>query len=112
MRKVPEHAYNLLENIDFDLPIARALHEMYENMDGSGYPRHLAGEDILPEARVLSVLNAFCAMVSSRSYREGMSWEKAIAALEGSPSFDQNVVAHLKKVLETPEGLYAAHSGN
>ena len=112
VRKVPEHACNLLENIDFDLPIARALHEMYENMDGSGYPRHLAGEDILPEARVLSVLNAFCAMVSSRSYREGMSWEKAIAALEGSPSFDQNVVAHLKKVLETPEGLYAAHSGN
>ena len=112
VRKAPEHAYHLLENIDFDLPIARALHEMYENMDGSGYPCGLKGEEILPEARVLSVLNAFCAMVSSRSYREGMSWEKAIAALESSASFDQTVVEYLKKVLETPEGLYAAHAGN
>ena len=112
VRKAPEHAYRLLENIDFDLPIARALHEMYEHMDGTGYPRGLKGDQILPEARVLSVLNAFCAMMSSRSYREGMSGEKAVAALAGSPSFDQNVVEHLKKVLDTPEGLYAAHAGN
>ena len=110
VRKAPDHAYKLMESIDFDLPIARALHEMYEYMDGSGYPCGLQGEDILPEARVLAVLNAFCAMVSARSYREGMSAKKALEELAGDVRFDQEVVAHLKSVLDTPEGLHAAHA--
>ena len=83
--------------------------EMYENMDGSGYPRGLHGGDILLEARVLAVLNAFCAMVSTRSYREGMSTKKALEELSRDVRFDQDVVAHLEKVLDTPEGLHAAH---
>ena len=109
VRKAPEHAYKLFENIDFDLPIPRALYEMYENMDGTGYPRGISGDDILLEARVLNVLNAFCAMVSARSYREGLSPEKALEQMEGRPVFDQNVIEHLRKVLETPEGILAVH---
>lgn len=109
VHKAPDHAFKLMEGIDFDLPIARALHEMYENMDGTGYPRGLRDKDILPEARVLAVLNAFCAMMSARSYREGMSEKKALEELSGDVRFDQRVVEHLKKVLETPEGLHAAH---
>jgi PAS domain S-box-containing protein len=107
VRKAPEHAWNLVKDIEFDLPVPRALYEMYENMDGSGYPRGLSGEDILPEARVLSVLNAFCAMVSARSYREGMSEKDAMKILKDNPCFDQHVVEHLGKVLETPEGCLA-----
>ena len=110
VRKAPDHAFQLMENIDFDLPIARALHEMYECMDGSGYPRGLKGEDILPEARLLAVLNTFCAMVSARSYREGMSGRKALEELAGDARLDQDVVEHLRRVLETPEGLHAVHS--
>ncbi|HIU17055.1 MAG TPA: PAS domain-containing protein [Candidatus Avidesulfovibrio excrementigallinarum] len=110
VHKAPDHAYKIMENIDFDLPIARVLHEMYENMDGSGYPRGLKGEDILLEARVLAVLNAFCAMVSARAYREGMSGKKALEELLGDNRFDQQVVEHLKKVLDTPEGAHAAHA--
>ncbi len=103
----PEHAFHLMEGVDFDLPIARALHEMYEHMDGSGYPKGLKGDSILFEARILAVLNAFCAMVSSRSYRKGMDEKDAIAELEGSACFDQTVVQHLKEVLKTPEGILA-----
>ena len=109
VRKAPEHAYKLFENIDFDLPIPRALYEMYENMDGTGYPRGIAGDEILLEARVLNVLNAFCAMVSARSYREGLSPEKALEQMEGRPTFDPQVVEHLRKVLDTPEGILAVH---
>lgn len=107
VRKAPDHAAALLKNIDFDLPIVRALYEMYENPDGSGYPRGLKAEAILPEARILSVLNAFCAMVSARSYREGKSAEEALAELRSPARFDQNVVEHLAAVLATPEGQKA-----
>lgn len=110
VHQAPEHAFRLMENVDFDLPIARALHEMYENMDGSGYPNHLKGEEILPEARVLGVLNAFCAMVSSRAYRKGMDERQAVEELMNNARFDQTVVNHLRNVLKTPEGMVAARS--
>lgn len=107
VRKAPEHAARILENIDFDLPIARALHEMNESPDGSGYPRGLKGEEILPEARILAVLNAFCAMVSARSYREGKSVQEALAELRNPARFEQGVVEQLAEVLETTEGIKA-----
>ena len=107
VRKAPEHAAKILENIDFDLPIARALHEMNENPDGSGYPRGLKGEEILPEARMLAVLNAFCAMVSARSYREGKSVQEALAELRNPARFEQAVVEQLAELLETTEGMKA-----
>ena len=110
VHQVPAHAHRLMESVDFDLPIARALYEMYEHMDGSGYPNGLSGERILPEARIIAVLNAFCAMVSARSYREGMEAKKAVDELTGNPCFDQTVVEHLRRVVETPEGLFAIRS--
>ena len=110
VHQAPEHAFRLMESVDFDLPIARALHEMYEHMDGSGYPQGLRGDNILPEARILSVLNAFCAMVSARSYREGMNADKAVEELMNNDCFDQAVVEHLNNVLKTPEGILATRS--
>ena len=107
VRKAPEHAVDLLKDIDFDLPVVRALYEMYENPDGSGYPSGLSGEAILLEARILSVLNAFSAMVSARSYREGKSVDEALAELRNPARYDQNVVASLAEVLESPDGVKA-----
>ena len=100
VRRAPEHAARVLESVDFDLPIARTLHEMYENVDGSGYPRGLKGDDILFEARFLGVMNAFCAMVSDRSYRQGMSNTAALGQLRGNAKFDQDIVEELAKAVE------------
>ncbi len=46
---------------------ARWHHEHY---DGSGYPDGLAGNDILEEARIIAVADAYDAMTSDRSYRD------------------------------------------
>ena len=108
MNKVPEHAYRVLKDIDFDLPVPQAIYEMYERMDGSGYPQHLAGDKISVNARVLAVVNAFCAMVSPRSYRKGMVFDEAIRILRENPgSFDPAVVDALNDVIHSPEGAQA-----
>lgn len=105
LMRVPEYAYNVLRDIDFGLPVSDAIYEMYERMDGSGYPRHLSGQDISVHARILAVVNAFCAMVSPRSYRNGMSIRDAIEQLRSTPEiFDQQIVNKLEEVLKTPEG--------
>jgi HD-GYP domain-containing protein (c-di-GMP phosphodiesterase class II) len=105
MNKVPEHAYRVLKDIDFDLPVPRTVYEMYERMDGSGYPQRLAGNAISVYARVLAAVNAFCAMVSPRSYRKGMAFDEAIGILRENPgSFDPEVVNALSDVIHSPEG--------
>lgn len=48
------------------LPIIRHHHERW---DGSGYPAGLAGEDIPPLARILSVADSFDSMTADRPYR-------------------------------------------
>ena len=51
---------------------ARWHHERY---DGKGYPDGLVGKDILEEARIIAVADAYDAMTSRRSYRGILSQE-------------------------------------
>lgn len=51
---------------------ARWHHERY---DGKGYPDGLSGTDILEEARIIAVADAYDAMTSNRSYRGILSQE-------------------------------------
>src|SRR5438552_11679 len=57
-----------------------ALHH-HENFDGTGYPAGLKGLDIPVVSRIVSVIDAYDAMVSNRCYRKGLSHEEAIRRL-------------------------------
>lgn len=112
IKRSPDHAWNILREIHFDKPVTRAIHEMYERVDGTGYPQGLHGDEISIHARVLGVINAFAAIVSPRSFRTGMPLEQAIAALEKDKGLDQQVVTVLKIILHTPEGIQLATPRN
>lgn len=71
-------SYEILKEIDFAGPIAEIVFQHHERMDGSGYPRALKGEDILPEAKILIVADAVEAMSSHRPYRASMGIDKAL----------------------------------
>lgn len=60
------------------LPVIRSHHERW---DGSGFPDGLSGESIPVNARMLSIADAFDAMVSQRPYRAGRSLKIAIEVL-------------------------------
>ncbi|MEI7818199.1 MAG: HD domain-containing phosphohydrolase, partial [Desulfuromonadales bacterium] len=53
----------------------------HEHWDGTGYPGRLKGEQIPLHARIVSVADAFDAMISNRSYREGLNKEIALREL-------------------------------
>lgn len=109
LMRAPGYAYNVLRDIDFGLPVPEAVYEMSERMDGSGYPRKLKGTEIGIHARVLAVLNSFCAMVSPRPYRKRMPVRDALEKLRSDANgFDQSIVDALDAVLRTPEGLHIA----
>ena len=52
-----------------DLRWISAVEQHHENLDGSGYPLALKGEEIVPEARVLRVADTWCAMALHPSGR-------------------------------------------
>lgn len=60
------------------IPIVKYHHE---RIDGKGYPEGLKGNEIPLEARIVSVADAYHALVSDRPYRKGMPIEKACAIL-------------------------------
>jgi diguanylate cyclase (GGDEF)-like protein len=61
--------------------IERIVRHHHEAFDGQGYPDCLRGEQIPLGARIITVADAFDAMVSARAYRKGRSVEEALAEL-------------------------------
>ncbi len=68
MRRHPVRGAELLAgHVPHDvLEIVRSHHERW---DGAGYPDGLAGKEIPLGARIIAVVDAFCAMLESRPYR-------------------------------------------
>ena len=93
-------AEEILEDMDFDLPIKEVVSQMYERLDGSGYPRALSGTEINKLSRILAVCDVFCALRSPRSYREGKSDKEALEIMQNDIAlFDAEALSMLFKVI-------------
>lgn len=77
----PEIGYRILKDIDYLQPVSLVIHQHHERMDGLGYPQGLKGCEISEKARILSVVDAFDAMTSSRPYRSALSVQTACREL-------------------------------
>jgi putative nucleotidyltransferase with HDIG domain len=79
----PEAGYLILKDISFPWPIAEIVRQHHERMDGSGYPRGLKGDEILPVARIVAIADVLDAMTSARPYRPALEIEVVLVELEG-----------------------------
>lgn len=102
IRESMEKGADLLKGLEFGGPVEQALRQVREHMDGSGSPKGLSGDDIITEAQILSVSNAFVGMVSSRAHRDGMPFDKALDILQqdAGKKYARRVVAALQNVIE------------
>lgn len=74
----PQVGYDILKTIKFPWPVALIVLQHHERLDGSGYPLGLSGNNILKEARILSVADIVEAMSSHRPYRPAQGIDKAL----------------------------------
>lgn len=79
IREHPKAGYDVLKGVEFPWPVAEAVYQHHERLDGSGYPRGLKGDEILLEARILAVADVVEAMSSHRPYRPAHPLERALA---------------------------------
>ena len=89
-----------------------ALHH-HENMDGTGYPAGLQGKDIPIVSRIVSVIDAYDAMVSNRCYRKGLPHNEAIRRLlqSAGTQFDLEVVRTFIPIAEQESNAVFAAAG-
>ena len=113
MRTHVDEGCQLLAEIDFGAPIADIIYQSHERYDGSGYPRGLKGEAIPVSGRIVSVVDAYDAIVGNRAYHAGSSHEEAVQAITagGGSHFDPEVVAAFLAVHEEIRRVEAAQGG-
>lgn len=81
MRAHPHVGSEAISHIKEMGQVATVIRHHHENVDGSGYPDGLEGDAIPFLARILAVADAYEAMISDRSYRKGMTRERAFDVL-------------------------------
>lgn len=97
---------DLLEGLDFDVPVADAVRDLQECWNGSGYPNGKTGEDIHIAARIIAVANAFVGMVSPRAYRDAIPFTKSVSFLleDADKTYDRKPISALLNYLDNRDG--------
>jgi HD domain len=116
MKTHPELGLEIVKRTgQFDRELLGVLHH-HERMDGSGYPRGLAGDEIPLEARIVAVADTYDVLTSDRPYRKARMASEAISIVqqEAGTHLDRNVVSALLKTLDSgidaPLPLTGRHS--
>lgn len=90
----------LLQNLNLDPGVLQTLRQKQEMLDGSGYPRGIKAAQMTMMGRILSVANAFVAMVSPRAYRDAIPIRDAVDQLMAADAqFDRSVTTTLASVV-------------
>lgn len=100
-RQIQSHAeksYKILKQIPFPAHLHRIpyiAYQHHERLNGSGYPNGLLAEEILLEAKIISVADVFEALTASdRPYRTPVGTEKALEIL-----FAEAQASHLDRLV-------------
>ncbi|MCR5143684.1 MAG: HD domain-containing protein [Lachnospiraceae bacterium] len=101
--KIKEHpviSYELIKDrIDIPANVKNAVLFHHENVDGTGYPKGLQGDELTKFAKILHVADAYDALVSKRPYKDPFAPSETAEYMMACSGvlFDTDVVRTLLK---------------
>lgn len=98
----PDIGRRIAQSIPELADIADLIWKHHERWDGTGYPLGLKAEEIPLECRILSITEAYVAMLNDRPFRPAMSEAAAKAELQrcAGSQFDPNLVTEFLVILD------------
>lgn len=113
MKKHTSYGYDLLKGSQSRYLAEGAViaHTHHEHWDGQGYPNGLKGEDIPLSGRIVSIVDVFDALVSTRPYKAAWRKDEALAYIveQKAMRFDPGLVdlfdEHFREFAEVWDGL-------
>lgn len=105
----PIYSYRIItRDLGYAEEVGRTVLYHHERWDGKGYPKQLKGKEIPLTARILSVVDAYEAMVRERPYRDSLIGYRAMRQIlnDNSRRFD----AEILKVFLKSMGIYPVGS--
>jgi putative nucleotidyltransferase with HDIG domain len=105
IRMHPYQGSRVVREVEGYGPIADIIWCHHERIDGKGYPRGIAGDDIPLISRMISIADTYDVMTSRDSYRSPVSSAEAIAELRrvSGAQLDGDLVEIFIRVLETED---------
>ncbi len=97
MRRHPDLGADLLATVEALAPAVPLVRQHHERIDGCGYPRGLKGDQVPLATRIVSAVDSWDAMTTSRPYRSALPIEVAVGELvkHRGTQFDAAVVVAL-----------------
>jgi putative nucleotidyltransferase with HDIG domain len=101
IKQHPSIGADILHDIDFLAPAIDIVRYHHERLDGRGYPHGVGDEELSDIVRIVTAVDAFDAMTSTRSYRRALAVEDAVAELRrcAGRQFDPRMVEALAAVV-------------
>lgn len=107
IRSHAEKGYQIAMSSEELRPIADMILHHHERWDGKGYPSRLAGDEIPVLSRIISIVDAYDAMVNDRAYRKAMLPGKAMQEIRDNTGtqFDPYLAVEFLNLLEENPAL-------
>lgn len=83
IRQHPEYGARIVAPMRFAAEVGPIILHHHERWDGTGYPHGLAGENIPVGARIVSIVDAYDAMMTDRPYRRSLGIDETLRRLRG-----------------------------
>jgi len=105
LREAIVRSADLLSGLEFEGPVAEVIRQAQERVDGSGFPNRLAGDAILPTAKVVAVAKRVIDLLQGQE-GPAQTMDQALKTVmaEAGSSLDRGAVAALVDFLDNRGG--------
>jgi HD-GYP domain-containing protein (c-di-GMP phosphodiesterase class II) len=110
MKQHAAHSETILSRIAAFGDLAGVAGAHHERLDGKGYPRGLAGDQIVLETRIITTADIFDALTADRPYRAAMPISKALGIMGDmvGTQIDADCFAALRRAIGAVDAALAA----
>ncbi|HPO49453.1 MAG TPA: HD domain-containing protein [Spirochaetota bacterium] len=93
------YGYKVLREVGYSAIISSGALQHHERIDGKGYPNHVTQDKITDIAKIISVVDAYCAAIAERPFKNSLHAKEAVQDLlkSGGTVYEPSILRELVK---------------